>query len=260
MCSPSSLLKRLSASSSKMSAADGEKSSFGNLNPLWLANSAILTSHGFLIMCWNNLRKPQRDENDKLMDLWHMSLHIISNPPLDSHILNAYLSRLLSSLAVIKSEFGIICLNGCGRSVGDAADALERFPFVQPREYWNVCAAIWLMQQNAITNIIIDFDIFNILYILWEFRYAYLKFTLQKSLKQWLKNRINISPLYPLFFLAEASSSSAHIISKKGIYVCRFRGWERAYIGNYERVREMEVKHIKSNQSNWNDILHVENM
>lgn len=141
-----SRLKRLAESSSKTSAVDGANSSLSLR--LWLINAA-LKSHGFLIICWINLRKPQAKKG-KLM------IRRLAGTCF------AYLSRLFKSLAVSTwaRGFGIICRKG-GISV---TPPLDRLPLVQPLEYWNVWASISIAQNATRTTTKTLFIIFAILF------------------------------------------------------------------------------------------------
>lgn len=120
------------------SAVGGAYSSFSL--KLWLSK-AIRKSHGFLMMCWINLTEKREETANKIND------DVASQPQAHAH-----LSRLFKSLAVSTCTPGIICLGG-----GTSPD---RFPLVQPREYWKVCAVNSIANNIAISAIIISLLIF----------------------------------------------------------------------------------------------------
>lgn len=94
------------------------------------------------------------------------------NQPL-STLKKTHLSRLFNSLFDKRKAFGIICLSDKGGDVGKSVvTPPERLPFVQPREYWNVCPWIWFRLRHAkVVTKKINLNIF-----------AALKFTLLLSL------------------------------------------------------------------------------
>lgn len=121
------------------SAVGGAYSSFSL--KLWL-NKAIRKSHGFLMMCWINLTERREETANKIND------DVASQPQAHAH-----LSRLFKSLAVSTCTLGIVCLGG-------GASWPDRFPLVQPREYWKVCAVNSIANIIAISVIIITLLIF----------------------------------------------------------------------------------------------------
>lgn len=77
---------------------------------------------------------------------------------------SSHLSRLFNSL-LVNNVNGKICrkVDG-GKSV---VNPEERFPFVQPLEYWKVCPWIWLMHANVVMmkiNLIIFYQTFFFCY------------------------------------------------------------------------------------------------